>query len=144
MTLQPPLRDCSTNAELWFHGMASPPSFFFSFPLPSHAPSFCSSPTLSNTLRLSSASLHTNATSAKSAKMLSCSGPNKLDLETLETLVTLELIAHFITCQSVFFLSILQLFMYYCMFYFCIYVAMTPQHKHFFWPCKANPTNKDC
>src|SRR5258708_26199007 len=76
--------------------------------------------------------------SAKSAKMLSCSGPNKLDLETL------ELIAHFITCQSVFFLSILLLFMYYCMFYFCIYVAMTPQHKHFFWPCKADPTNKDC
>ena len=41
------------------------------------------------------------AASAKSAKMLSHSGPNKLNLETLETLVTLELIAHFITCQSV-------------------------------------------
>ena len=39
--------------------------------------------------------------SAKFAKMFSRSGSNKLDMETLETLATLELIAYFITCQSV-------------------------------------------
>src|SRR5258708_6645294 len=32
------------------HGMASPPSFFVSFPLPSLVPSFCSSPTPSDAL----------------------------------------------------------------------------------------------